>query len=520
MELITKRLQMMQIRCQAVSQVTFDEDFNVPDVKPDVGRMIQKKGEIQIDEMQVSDGHVFFNGAFLVSLLYVSDSEERKIQSLIGTLPISETMHLEGLQSGQKVKLEWELEDLSVQLIHSRKLNIKALITFTAKVEEIEEIFLPIGVEAHEISQKKEETAVMGICIHKKDTMRVKEELSLASNKPNIHELLWDTVEIRGVDIRAKSDKIAVKGELFLFVLYRGEDDNYSLQWLEHSIPFSEEIDCAGCAENMVPDVDFLLAHSELKIRTDSDGEERVLAVEAVLEMEIKIYEEEEISLLLDVYTPAKELHAVCETIKLESLLVKNFSKCRVSERLKTKENQGKILQICHSDGMVKVDHTQITENGIEVEGVVQVRILYIISDDEMPFYSMDAMIPFAQLVEAQGISKDCVYHLHTDLEQLSTTMIDSDEIEVKIVMNLNALVMRQKEQELIPEIEELELDRKKLQSMPGIVGYQVQPQDTMWDIAKKFYTTTEEIIRLNHLESEELHPFDTLILVKSVESE
>lgn len=520
MELITKQLQMMQIRCQAVSQVTFDEDFNVPDVKPDVGRMIQKKGEIQIDEMQVSDGHVFFNGAFLVSLLYVSDSEERKIQSLIGTLPISETMHLEGLQSGQKVKLEWELEDLSVQLIHSRKLNIKALITFNAKVEEIEEILLPIGVEAHEISQKKEETAVMGICIHKKDTMRVKEELSLASNKPNIHELLWDTVEIRGVDIRAKSDKIAVKGELFLFVLYRGEDDNYSLQWLEHSIPFSEEIDCAGCAENMVPDVDFLLAHSELKIRTDSDGEERVLAVEAVLEMEIKIYEEEEISLLLDVYTPAKELHAVCETVKLESLLVKNFSKCRVSERLKTKENQGKILQICHSDGMVKVDHTQITENGIEVEGVVQVRILYIISDDEMPFYSMDAMIPFAQLVEAQGISKDCVYHLHTDLEQLSTTMIDSDEIEVKIVMNLNALVMRQNEQELISEIEELELDRKKLQSMPGIVGYQVQPQDTMWDIAKKFYTTTEEIIRLNQLESEELHPFDTLILVKSVESE
>ena len=46
-----------------------------------------------------------------------------------------------------------------------------------------------------------------------------------------------------------------------------------------------------------------------------------------------------------------------------------------------------------------------------------------------------------------------------------------------------------------------------------------VQAGDTMWDIAKKFYTTTEEIIRLNHLESEELHPFDTLILVKSVES-
>ena len=269
----------------------------------------------------------------------------------------------------------------------------------------------------------------------------------------------------------------------------------------------------------MVPDVDVLLAHSELKIRTDSDGEERVLAVEAMLELEIRIYEEEEVSLLLDVYAPAKELRVVCKPAKLECLLVKNFSKCRVGERLKTSENQGKILQICHSDGMVKVDNTHIMENGIEIEGIVTVKILYIISDDEMPFYSMDAMIPFSHIVEAQGIGKECIYHLHTDLEQLSTTMIDSDEIEVKIVLNLNALVMKQRERPLIYEIEEQELDREKLQSMPGIVGYQVQPQDTMWDIAKKFYTTTEEIIRLNHLESEELHPFDTLILVKSVES-
>ena len=61
MELITKRVHTMRTKCEAVSQVTFDEDLNVPDVKPDVGRMIQKKGEIQIDEMQVSDGHVFFN---------------------------------------------------------------------------------------------------------------------------------------------------------------------------------------------------------------------------------------------------------------------------------------------------------------------------------------------------------------------------------------------------------------------------------------------------------------------------
>ena len=146
---------MMHTKCEAVSQITFDEDLNVPDIKPDVGRMIQKKGEIHIDDVQISEGHAFLTGALMVYLLYVSDSEERKIQSLLGTLPIGETMHLEGLENGDKVRVKWDIEDLSVQLINSRKLNIKALVTFTASVEEMQETDLPAGVDAEGISQKK-----------------------------------------------------------------------------------------------------------------------------------------------------------------------------------------------------------------------------------------------------------------------------------------------------------------------------------------------------------------------------
>ena len=269
----------------------------------------------------------------------------------------------------------------------------------------------------------------------------------------------------------------------------------------------------------MIPNIEVNVSQSDLKVKLDGDGEERMIGVDVVLELEIKVYEEEELSLLLDVYTPLKECIPIRETQTLESLLVKNFSKCKVNDRVKVEEDQGKILQICHSDGMVKVDDTRIVENGIQVDGVVQVRILYIVGDDDMPFYSMNAMIPFSHVVEAKGIDQNCVYHLRADLEQLSTTMIDSDEIEVKVVMNLNALVVRQNPQGLISGIEEQELDKEKLHNMPGITGYLVQPQDTLWDIAKAFYTTIDTIMELNELESEEIKPYDTLILMKKVES-
>ena len=201
----------------------------------------------------------------------------------------------------------------------------------------------------------------------------------------------------------------------------------------------------------------------------------------------------------------------------LESLLIKNDSKCRVTDRVEVKAAQGKILQLCHSQGKVKIEKTKIVENGILAEGFVHMKILYIVSDDNMPFYSMEAMIPFSHVVEARGIGEDCIFYLKTELEQLSTTMADSNEIEVKAVVGLNVLVVKCEEERIIEKVEEQPLDLKKIQSMPGITVYMVKPGDTLWDIAKRFYTTVEEIRTVNQLEEEKLPVSSPLLLVKRV---
>ena len=104
-------------------------------------------------------------------------------------------------------------------------------------------------------------------------------------------------------------------------------------------------------------------------------------------------------------------------------------------------------------------------EHGIQVEGIVQVRILYSISDDEMPFYSMETVIPFSQMIEGEQVNGQYGYQLQADLEQLSMMMLDSSEIEVKVILNLNALLVMQWEEDLIQEIQTREPDQKKLEN-------------------------------------------------------
>ena len=120
MELVKNHLHQLYVKSEAVSQVTFDEDYNVPDTKPDVGRMIQKKGEVEISEVQAGEGRARIFGSLRFSMLYVSDGEEKRVYCLEGSLPVDENLNLDGISGGDKICLKWEIEDISLPILFIR----------------------------------------------------------------------------------------------------------------------------------------------------------------------------------------------------------------------------------------------------------------------------------------------------------------------------------------------------------------------------------------------------------------
>lgn len=517
MELTKKNVQMLRRKNRAENQLSFDEDYNVPDHRPDVGRIIQKKGEILVQEVQVSEGKALVRGSFRFWVLYVSDTPNRSIASLEGSIPIEETLFFKEVSNGDRVCLKWEIDDLTIHLIHSRKMNIKAIVEFYGVVEEVENISLPTGIlKQEEISTKMKNIRILTLGIHKKDTLRKKEEIAIISNKPNIRQILWKEIQVQGVEVRAGEGKVAVKGMMVVFVLFEGDDENNSVHWTEERIPFVEELPCSGSTMDMIPYLDAVVIQTNMEIKPDADGEERVFQAEAVLELDLKLYQEETNGILLDAYTPKVQCIPKRKNTILEQLLIKNDARCRVGERIQVMEGQNKILQLCYSTGKVKVDATNLVENGIQVEGIVPVRVLCSVSDDDMPFTAVETTIPFSHVIQAEKIGEDCKYQVQAEVEELHVTMLDGSEMEMKAVIHLDTLVVRQWEEPLIQEITQEPLNLEKMEQMPGIVCYIVQPEDSLWDIAKKFYTTVESIQEINGLQ-EEPSPSDALLVVKKV---
>ena len=519
MELIKKNIHMNKLKCKSDLQITVDDDFNVPDAKPDIYKIIKEQGEVRIQDVKISNGKIMVQGVLVFNVLYLSDENTRPIYNVSSEIPFEETIHLDGIESEDDVSINVLIEDLSAGLINSRKLSVRAIITLVVFVDELYDEATAVSAKVENgVEFINKEITVTNIAIDKKDTYRFKDELYLPSNKGNIQEILYSEVELRNPEARVLEDKFNLKGELLIFVLYAGEDEETPIEYYESELPFSSTIELNGCREDMVDDIRFNMGSKSLQVLPDNDGEDRIIDVEAVIEMVIKIYQDEDIELLYDIYSTAKELNPIWKETSYESLLVKNNSKTRVNDRVKINKNQPSIMQICHTDGGIKVDEINVIEDGLEVNGVLEVQILYISSDDQIPLNTIKSMIPFSQIIEVKDIKEDNIYDVNARLEQLGIMMLDSEEIEVKAGIGLNAIVFNKINARVINDIEVSDFDKEKIQQMPSVVGYMVKQDESLWDIAKKFHTTRQKLIEINELDDEDIKQGDRILITKQID--
>jgi hypothetical protein len=359
---------------------------------------------------------------------------------------------------------------------------------------------------------------VTDVAINKKDTYRIKDEILLPANKGNISNILFQDIGLSNVEVRLLDDRFTIKGELPVFILYTSEDEENPIEYYETDLPFSGTVDCNGCNEDMIEDISFAVVSKSLEVKPDVDGEERTLDLEAILELGIKVYEVEEPEILCDVYCPSKEVTPVMRNASYENLVIKNNSKYRIADRIMVPDNQPKILQICHASGVIRIDDITIEGSELLVEGVIEVNILYISEDDRRPMNSLKGAIPFSQVIELKGMKPGSNYEIKPSIDQLSVMMLDSEEIEVKATINLNTIVFDLINEPIITDIQVAELDMDKVQAMPGIIGYVVKKDDSLWNIAKKYYTTMNNIMAINNLGDDKIKEGDKLVIMKKVD--
>ncbi len=498
------------------SQLTIDDDFNIPDSKKDVEKIIAQNGNVTVEEITAEEGKVKVAGTVYFQVLYqTSDETGMDMEVYENEIPFEDVVNIDEVNRASQIEVRCLLEDLSAGIINSRKLEVRGLIENQISVYENSYVNCATDLEnGNGIECQHTDINLSEITIQKRDVFKIREEIEIAQNKPNIKDIIWSKIALRNVETRAMEDKLAVRGEIEIFVIYKGDEERTPAQYIFSVRTLEEEIDCSGSSEDMIACVELTLGKGDISVKQDADGENRIISVDYNVDMNIKMYEDTEVGILSDMYSPQVEIEPETEHFVYENLVMKNTALLKVTDRYKVDGEDEKILQICHIYGDVYVDDVRENETSVNVLGTIKAYMLYIPSSDN-PMECMEMDIPFEHSIDTVKLSENHSVKVVPRLTQLGATMLNSQEVEVKAEVGLDIMIFETREMDVITDMTISPIDYDRKAAMPGIAGYVVKKGDTIWSIARKYYATTESIKNINELEGDEIREGDRLIIVK-----
>lgn len=516
MELTKSRITTTNLKAAKYMEFTIDDDFNVPDAKGDIDRFIASKGQVVVEEVDVLENKVRLTGSVAYCILYQTDRDNDIFESHEGEIPFEEIVNADGVQPGDKVSVQAMLEDVYVTVINSRKYEVRGLVGVKVwachqlTAEAATGIANGSGIEC-----LTERVCFTNVAASSKDIMKLKEDVEIPANKPNIGSVLWDQVTFTELASRATDMGVHISGRMDIFVIYKPDDEALPVQYVSAAREFQDTISCDGINEDMILDDIITATRSVVSVRANDDGEDRILQVESCLNIDIKVYEDVETDLMRDMFSYSSQVEPVRSSFSYENLLMRNNAKTRVTRKERIKSSQPPILQVVNITGSVDVDEVKPTDDSVIIDGAVKAAVLYVSSDDTRPLNQMEMSVPFTYRVETVPLKPQDSIRIAPALSQISASLPSNDEIEMKAIVDMGITIFTRKEIELIDEMTIQPIDMKKKAAAPGVVGYVVKDGDSIWSIAKQYYSSLDSIRRVNQLGSDDIKSGDKLVIVK-----
>ena len=277
-------------------QFYLDEDLNVPDAKEDVKQMIESSAEVKVEDLKQVENYVRASGKVYFRALYQTASVDSMPEILEGKIPFEEMIYIEP-EEGEEYYIRNLRSELTVTVVNSRKLGLRAMVELELGREKTVEEEIPVDVESEiPVYKKCRKMNMLQLRTTKKDTYRIKEELTLPGTKESIGQLLMTDVTNRKLEIRPGQDELILRGELLVFCMYLSGEEK--TDWVSQTLNYEGRILCDGVTEEMYYSVQHTLEDPLVDIRMDEDGEMRILGIEGTLSLRISIYEEEEPEIL------------------------------------------------------------------------------------------------------------------------------------------------------------------------------------------------------------------------------
>lgn len=469
-----------------------EEDFVVPDIKPDILNTIHTNGTVCIYKKEVMDGKIRLDGCINTYIMYLADDENMAVRGLNTTLEFSKTVDFENVREGMILEDKVNLKSVECRVLNGRKVNIKAIIEMDLKVTSNEEVEFVKQVDDLKDVQLLNENLTVNSLLGSGLTKIFAKDTIIIDSIDNLSDIMKADINIINKEIKVSYNKVLVKADSFVKIVYLTDDGR--INSVNQLIPIMGFIDLPDVTDENVCDVNYQIKNFIIK---PNSVEEHSIYVEAELEVTCNVYETRTINVIQDLYSPSVNLEYKQKQIRAMSQkeIMKEIYTLNEKEYIQEIGNN-RIYDVELKPTIIK---QTVLRGRIVYEGEVEARFIYS-SKDSNNVNKKDIILPFSYNVDCNNVNSNSEVETNVEVTTQDFTVMPDESIDVKVNLDFTINMSDNKE---INVIEEISVDEKRDTPRYSLVIYFVKKGDTLWNIAKKFNSTIDNIVRINQIEDE-----------------
>ncbi len=494
-----------EVVCQKYSQTTINCDVIVPDINPDISKVLEVDGFISVKEKSIRQGKVYIQGTVFMTALYAPDGEVmNKVKTLSATEDFVHTIDVLSTDGDVSACVEIEPEAFNHSIINSRKVNLRCVVGINVKITKCTSFELVTDV-TDSLNTMCTDTSKIRICntlLNSENMLKIYEQLELPSGKPSMGEMLKTSVFPQSLELTLSENQAMAKGQLRVCSLYSSADDG-SVQFAEYTVPFAKDFELPGAEEDMEGEIEYSLTDMYCEIRDDSDGEPRILGLDIGLCAMIKGMRVNELDVVTDAYALSGSTNIHSEQIDIEQLIDNSTAQITHKASVSLPDYLPEIFQVFNVSAVASVDRLTAEDNEITMFGHIKFNILYVSTDEALPLCSHQETSEFSHSFHIMGAEEQTLCDAKIFTEHVDYTMSGGNSLDLRVILGLN---VRSFKNETLMQITDIEITEPECNTPePCIIIYFVQPGDSLWKIAKKYHTTVSALMECNGLTSDKL---------------
>ena len=482
-----------RIISQKQESFTVEGDEIVPDIKPDILNIISTSGNICIYKKEIQDGKAKIDGVINVYALYLADDENGSIRCINSSLDFSKTIDIDETKQDMQLEQRISIQSIDTKILNGRKINIKAILNLNICIYSNEEIEILKNIEDIPDMQTLNKSCYIHSLVGKGNTIVYAKDTIKIDKLDNLLEIIKVKTNIINQETKISYNKVLVKANMSVKVVYLTEDNRIGSTTV--NIPIMGFIDIQNINENNMCDVSYQLKNLNIK---PNNMEEHSIYIDTEVDVNCMVYDNKEIRVIEDLYSPSREIDYTQRNIIILKDKKRIEKICNISNNEKISEiGKNKIYDV---EVQTNILGKKIMNGRVIYNGEINANFLFGTPEELRVINSKLVTIPFEFNIDEEQIKSDS--NIETNIEIVSqdfSVMLD-ESIDMRIDLKFDLSILDTEKIKIISDVEE---NQTRIKESYSIVIYYTKPGDTLWNIAKRFGSTVEEIVKINNIENE-----------------